>query len=516
MVVTVGLRNPAGRAAPRAARARGRRDVGGDPRVDHADRARATGCCPRSRRSRTRAPATKKRAKPKRTRPMPRDAGRCRCRSAVSHPAEARRPQPRVLDRRRARRAALLALPGLRLLHPSAAADLPDRATRRTWRSKRCRGGRRSRRTRSTTRTGCPGPELPYVVAIVEIVEQPSVRLTTNLVNCPPDEIEIGMPVRVTFEHHPIPTATCTSRCSSPTGASDMDANEIIERRACITRRRPVRHRPAAVPRSAGAHARRLPRRDRPTPGLTTADIDGLSTYPGPMGTPAGLQRRGRVRGDGRAAARTAAGTAAGSRRRASSARSINACLAVASGLANHVLCFRSVCEGSRAGRQGPLRRSCPAVAEAEAAFKASGFMEWNLPFSAPSAAIWIAMFAQRHFHKYGTTQEQMAWIALNARRNAELNPKAIYRDPMSMDDYMNVAHDHDAVLPLRLRRAVRRRDRGDRVAARPGEGPAQPAAARRGGRRRASTVVRRGTSSTTCRRCRTATRARSCGSAPT
>ena len=50
-----------------------------------------------------------------------------------------------------------------------------------------------------------PGPELPYVVAIVEIAEQPSVRLTTNLVNCPHDEIRIGMPVRVTFEHHEDP-----------------------------------------------------------------------------------------------------------------------------------------------------------------------------------------------------------------------------------------------------------------------------------------------------------------------
>jgi acetyl-CoA acetyltransferase len=63
--------------------------------------------------------------------------------------------------------------------------------------------------------------------------------------------------------------------------------------------------------------------------------------------------------------------------------------------------------------------------------------MSWNLVFSAPSAAIWIAMFAQRHFHQYGTTREQLAWIALNARRNAELNPNAIYRDPMSFDDYM-------------------------------------------------------------------------------
>ena len=50
-----------------------------------------------------------------------------------------------------------------------------------------------------------PGPELPYVVAIVEIVEQPSVRLTTNIVNIDPDAVKIGMPVRVTFEHHPDP-----------------------------------------------------------------------------------------------------------------------------------------------------------------------------------------------------------------------------------------------------------------------------------------------------------------------
>ena len=50
-----------------------------------------------------------------------------------------------------------------------------------------------------------PGPELPYVVAIVEIVEQPSVRLTTNLVNCPHDRIVVGMPLRVLFEKHEDP-----------------------------------------------------------------------------------------------------------------------------------------------------------------------------------------------------------------------------------------------------------------------------------------------------------------------
>ncbi len=50
-----------------------------------------------------------------------------------------------------------------------------------------------------------PGPELPYVVAIVEIVEQPDVRLTTNIVGCAPDEVAIGMAVRVVFEHHDDP-----------------------------------------------------------------------------------------------------------------------------------------------------------------------------------------------------------------------------------------------------------------------------------------------------------------------
>ena len=45
-------------------------------------------------------------------------------------------------------------------------------------------------------------------------------------------------------------------------------------------------------------------------------------------------------------------------------------------------------------------------------------------------------MFAQRHFHEYGTTREQLAQIALNARKNAAGNPAAIYREPMTMEDY--------------------------------------------------------------------------------
>jgi uncharacterized OB-fold protein len=48
-----------------------------------------------------------------------------------------------------------------------------------------------------------PGLEPPFVVAIVEIEEQPDVRLTTNVVNCAPEDVRSGMPVTVLFEHHP-------------------------------------------------------------------------------------------------------------------------------------------------------------------------------------------------------------------------------------------------------------------------------------------------------------------------
>lgn len=45
-----------------------------------------------------------------------------------------------------------------------------------------------------------PGFEPPYVIAIVELPEQEGLRLTTNLVNCALEDVQIGMPVRVLFE----------------------------------------------------------------------------------------------------------------------------------------------------------------------------------------------------------------------------------------------------------------------------------------------------------------------------
>ncbi|MGZ6965669.1 MAG: thiolase family protein, partial [Acidimicrobiia bacterium] len=169
--------------------------------------------------------------------------------------------------------------------------------------------------------------------------------------------------------------------------------------------------------------------------GLTTNEIDGIATYPGPMDVPPGFSGAGVV--DVQDALRLELGWWSGGIEAPGQLGSvINACLAVAAGLATHVLCFRSVWEGSAQGDKG---RASVTGGGGGSGYRASGFMEWTMPFAAPSAAIWIAMMAERHFHEYGTTREQLAQIALNARKNAGVNPRAIYRDPMSMEDYLGV-----------------------------------------------------------------------------
>ncbi len=167
--------------------------------------------------------------------------------------------------------------------------------------------------------------------------------------------------------------------------------------------------------------------------GLTRDDIDGVSTYPGagmagaPGFTGAGVS-------DVQDALRLNLNWFAGGPELPGQLGSvINACLAVATGLCRHVLCFRSVWESTAQGSGG---RAGIGVGGGGGS-RAGGFMQWTLPFGAASAANWIAMMCQRHFHEYGTTREQLAQIALNARRNAAGNPRAIYRDPMTLDDYM-------------------------------------------------------------------------------
>ena len=165
--------------------------------------------------------------------------------------------------------------------------------------------------------------------------------------------------------------------------------------------------------------------------GLTATDIDGISTYPGGGGgAPAGFSGPGTP--EVQDALRLRVNWHSGGQEGAAQlAAVVNAVLAVGAGLARHVLVYRTVTESTEqgsGGRQG--------IGVGGGRQGVGGAMQWSLPFRAYSAANWLAITAQRHFHEFGTTAEQMAMIPINARKNAALNPKAVYTDPMTLDDY--------------------------------------------------------------------------------
>lgn len=168
--------------------------------------------------------------------------------------------------------------------------------------------------------------------------------------------------------------------------------------------------------------------------GLDRADIDGLATYPGMgIGTPG-------FAGPGSPEVHDAlrlelnwhdgGGEGPGQMRAV-----IAACLAVAAGLARHVLVYRTVTESSAQGSSG--RQGIGGAGEHDGIPRFDGFLQWLLPFGAVSAVNWIAMIAQRRFEEFGLTREQLSAVARNGRRNAAATPSAIYRDPMSLEDYL-------------------------------------------------------------------------------
>lgn len=171
--------------------------------------------------------------------------------------------------------------------------------------------------------------------------------------------------------------------------------------------------------------------------GLTRDDIDGLASYPGAMAIPAGFSGPGtpEVQDTLRLKLNW---HGAGPEGPAQLSAVINAVNAVAAGLARHVIVYRTVTEASaqRGGGRAGIGLDGGGGGRPP---RQSGFLQWSLPYGAYSAACWLGMYAARHFHEYGTTREQLAQVALTGRANAALNEKAIYREPMTLADYLGV-----------------------------------------------------------------------------
>lgn len=166
--------------------------------------------------------------------------------------------------------------------------------------------------------------------------------------------------------------------------------------------------------------------------GLTRDDIDGVACWPGdnhngdafsPVGPNALIGTLG-LKVNWYGGGYEGPGPLAGV---------INGALAIAAGLCRHVLVFRTITEATR--RQ--TDKGASSLANKTAGRDTSAAWQWYTPFDVLSGVNLMALYAQRHFHDFGTTPEQLAQIALTCRANAARNPKAIYRSPLSLDQYM-------------------------------------------------------------------------------
>ncbi len=281
-----------------------------------------------------------------------------------------------------------------------------------------------------------PGFDPPYAIAVVALEEDASVRLTTNIVGVDPFDVRIGQIVAVQFEQHdaiflplfaPTGEVDPVDRVGEPNIPTPRAAptGDRFEHKVAITGigRSQLGRRLMRDPMSLATDACLAAIADA---GLTVDDIDGLSTYPGAGGMgmseggswaieealriqPTWFNGGGELPGPGGSV--------------------IAAMLAVAAGLCRHVLCFRTVWESTNAAMGLPRPSSG----------SSGGVMyDYRMPFGAASAANWIGMNANQYLHRYNAPKEMLGWIALNDRANAARNPYAIYRDPLTMDEYMN------------------------------------------------------------------------------
>lgn len=126
----------------------------------------------------------------------------------------------------------------------------------------------------------------------------------------------------------------------------------------------------------------------------------------------------------------------------------MSAFLAVSEGRSRHVLVYRTVAMlgGSVINSSAELPSEPNALTSPPTEPRlpgrrrrvgANGDVSELLAAQAYSASNWVAMHCRKHMDLYGTTKEQLGWLAINSRRNAALNPLAAYQDPITMDDYL-------------------------------------------------------------------------------
>lgn len=199
-----------------------------------------------------------------------------------------------------------------------------------------------------------PGFEPPYAIAVVALDECAEVRLTTNIVGCLTEEVHVGQRVAVCFEN----VDDVWIPLFKPTGATDErdllgPPSPPAPRLALAAKRFEHRSVISGVGRSASGRRLMVDPLSLAVDaclaavsdaGLELADIDGLSTYPGPVGM--GMSEEG-VAAVEEALRLQPTWINGGMELPGQGGAIIAAMMAVACGLCRHVLCFRTVWEST-------------------------------------------------------------------------------------------------------------------------------------------------------------------------
>lgn len=152
--------------------------------------------------------------------------------------------------------------------------------------------------------------------------------------------------------------------------------------------------------------------------GLTLADVDGVATFS--------------LFGDSVSPHAVATALAFGPQRylldlslggQAPCFLVMNAAMAVASGMAKAVVCFRAL-NGRSAVRVGSTTAPGPAG-------------QYRYPIGYTAYPQYIAMWARRYLIETGAGPEDLGAVAVAQRRYAQRNPRAMIRRPLTLEDYL-------------------------------------------------------------------------------
>jgi 17-hydroxy-3-oxo-4-pregnene-20-carboxyl-CoA lyase len=118
----------------------------------------------------------------------------------------------------------------------------------------------------------------------------------------------------------------------------------------------------------------------------------------------------------------------------------MQAAMAVATGVADVVVCYRAFNErsGMRFGGTGTTMASLPP------------WLAWYAPYGLITPAGWVALHARRYMHEYGVTNEHFGRISVVDRKHAATNPAAWFHGrPITLEDHQRSRWIVEPVLRL-------------------------------------------------------------------